>query len=119
MVEMRIAFIGDSLTVGKPGSSYFKILQRELPQDELVNMGRGNETVPSLRGRLYRTRFRGHLDLAFLWVGVNDVTSKVTLVMRLLVFRPAKDLAEFQTCYREILELVTRQAARAILVRRC
>ncbi|MEJ2353807.1 MAG: hypothetical protein P8Y03_28850, partial [Anaerolineales bacterium] len=71
------------------GSSYFKILPRELPQDELVNMGRGNETVPSLRGRLYRTRFRGHLDLAFLWVGVNDVTSKVTLVMRLLVFRPA------------------------------
>jgi hypothetical protein len=116
MVEMQIAFIGDSLTAGKPGVSYFKILQCELPQDELVNMGRGNETVPSLRKRLYRTGFPGHFDLAFLWIGVNDVTSKVNPVMRLLGFRPAKDMAEFQTCYREILDLVTRQATRVMLV---
>jgi threonyl-tRNA synthetase len=37
---VRIAFLGDSLTEGSPGASYFTLLRRRLPGHELRNMGR-------------------------------------------------------------------------------
>ena len=45
---MRIAFFGDSLTSGVPGSSYFAILRDRFPDDTLLNFGKGNDTVVSL-----------------------------------------------------------------------
>jgi hypothetical protein len=45
---MRIAFFGDSLTSGVPGSSYVAILRERSPDDTLVNNGKGNDTVVSL-----------------------------------------------------------------------
>ena len=71
---MNIAFIGDSLTQGIPGSSYFVILYNELPQHRLLNLGKGNDTIVSLYRRVAHMRFGGTpFDVAFLWVGVNDV----------------------------------------------
>lgn len=70
---MRIAFIGDSLTEGFPGCSYVKILQRRLPEHALINMGEGNDTVVSLHHRVTHMVLEENFDLAFLWVGVNDV----------------------------------------------
>ena len=68
---MRIAFIGDSLTEGWPGESYLERLRELLPADELLNRGRAGDTIVGVE-----LRMRGDglepVDLAFIWVGVND-----------------------------------------------
>jgi len=68
---MRIAFLGDSLTEGWPGAAYFPLLRKRLPHLELLNLGRAGDTVVDL---LSRVTHRGldPVDLAFIWVGVND-----------------------------------------------
>ena len=68
---MQIAFLGDSLTEGRPGAAYFPLLQRLLPRHELLNLGRAGDTVADL---LRRVAHRGlePVDLAFVWVGAND-----------------------------------------------
>src|SRR5450759_2789641 len=68
---MQIAFLGDSLTEGWPGAAYFPLLQKRLPRHELLNLGRAGDTVVAL---LRRVTHRGldPVDLAFIWVGVND-----------------------------------------------
>jgi lysophospholipase L1-like esterase len=68
---MRIAFLGDSLTEGRPGAAFFPLLERRLGQHRLLNLGRAGDTVADL---LQRVTVRGldPVDLAFLWVGVND-----------------------------------------------
>ncbi len=45
---MKIAFFGDSLTKGIPGTAYFQLLRQNLPQHELLNFGKGGDTVASL-----------------------------------------------------------------------
>ena len=51
---MQIAFLGDSLTEGWPGAAYFPLLQRRLPQHELLNLGRAGDTVVDLLRRVTR-----------------------------------------------------------------
>jgi lysophospholipase L1-like esterase len=68
---MKIAFLGDSLTEGWPGAAYFPLLARRLPRHELLNLGRAGDTVLDLRRRVTRGGL-GPVDLAFIWVGVND-----------------------------------------------
>jgi lysophospholipase L1-like esterase len=135
---MRIAFIGDSLTAGRPGSAYFEILRERLPEHELVNLGRGNDTVASLHrrigglhrrigglhrriGGLHLDAEKGHpFDLAFLWVGVNDVVENPQWLVRLanaLIGQPrARDLDEFRAYYRKTLDLLCRCAQHVIAV---
>ena len=66
-----IAFLGDSLTEGRPGAAYFPLLQKRLPRHELLNLGRAGDTVADLLRRVTR-RGLDPVDLAFIWVGVND-----------------------------------------------
>ncbi|MCX6365000.1 MAG: SGNH/GDSL hydrolase family protein, partial [Actinobacteria bacterium] len=68
---MQIAFLGDSLTEGWPGAAYFPLLQKRMPQPVLLNLGRAGDSVADL---LLRATHRGldPVDLAFIWVGVND-----------------------------------------------
>ena len=118
---MKIAFIGDSLTAGIPGSSYFTILRERLPDHALVNLGRGNDTVVSLYRRIARRRLGDEqFDLAFLWVGVNDVGGEGSWLFRVantLRRQPrAKSLAEFRAYYRRTLDLLCRHARRVIAV---
>ncbi len=68
---MRIAFLGDSLTEGRPGESFLARLRALLPGDELLNYGRAGDTVPALLARLERTALEP-VDLAVVWIGVND-----------------------------------------------
>lgn len=42
---MKIACIGDSLTDGKPGVSFVKILKKRFPEIRFVNLGKAGETV--------------------------------------------------------------------------
>ena len=118
---MKIAFIGDSLTKGIPGSSYFAILRNELPQHRLINLGKGNDTVVSLYCRLSRTRLSGTpLDMAFLWVGVNDIgrdSSWASRIANRLRRQPrSRDLDDFQAHYQKTLDRLCRHADRIIAV---
>jgi lysophospholipase L1-like esterase len=69
---MNIAFLGDSLTAGWPGAAFLPLLQRRLPQHDLVNRGRAGDTVGDLLRRLQACTL-DPVDAAFVWVGVNDV----------------------------------------------
>jgi lysophospholipase L1-like esterase len=119
-VPMRIAFFGDSLTSGIPGSSYVSIMRRRLPGYTLVNLGKGNDTAVSLHRRVAAMRFDGPFDLAFLWVGVNDVFGHSVWVHRtfntLMGQRRSRDLGEFRACYRATLDLLCQHAGRVVAV---
>jgi lysophospholipase L1-like esterase len=117
---MRIAFVGDSLTAGKPGSSYFAILRVRLAGHTLVNLGRGNDTVVSLYRRLTQLRFGEPFDIAFLWIGVNDVArgSPWTFqAVSLLKRQPrARNVDEFRAYYEATLDVLRRYARRVVAV---
>ena len=74
---MKIALIGDSLTEGRPGVSFANMLKERFPKDSFVNLGKPGETVKSLYSRLTKTGLDDDFDLAFLWIGTNDVYSKL------------------------------------------
>ena len=69
---MRIACYGDSLTEGAPGVAYVDLLQKALPEHTIVNCGKGGATVRSLYQRLAIRKSLEYVDLAFVWIGVND-----------------------------------------------
>jgi lysophospholipase L1-like esterase len=118
---MRITFVGDSLTAGMPGSSYFAILRQQLPEHRLINLGRGNDTAISLYHRIARLRFDSEpLDIAFLWVGVNDVEGQGSWLPRAanaLRRQPrSKSPDEFRAYYQKTLDLLSCRARRVIAV---
>jgi lysophospholipase L1-like esterase len=112
---LKIAFIGDSLTEGLIGSSYFDILQNKLPRHELFNYGKGGETVISLYRRLQKIHMVSPLDMGFLWVGVNDVLVKTSwfspLKKRLRGQPWAKDHTQFRESYLRLLEFLHERIA--------
>ena len=81
---MKIAFFGDSLTEGFPGVSYFSLIKKKFPESELINYGKGGDTVISLLKRIESINLPSKFDFAFLWIGVNDVFVKVSRVYPLL-----------------------------------
>ncbi len=107
---MKIAFIGDSLTEGIAGVSYYDILQNKLSSHEFFNYGKGGDTVISLFRRVHKMGFSTSMDIGFLWIGVNDVVVKTSWPLRLLKRlrkQPwAKDHAQFYQYYRSLLELL-------------
>ena len=68
---MRIAFLGDSLTEGRPGESFLDRLRPRLPDDVLQNHGRAGDTIPGLLARLDAGEL-GAAELAVVWIGTND-----------------------------------------------
>jgi lysophospholipase L1-like esterase len=116
---MKIALIGDSLTFGRPGASYAALLRRRLPSDSLLNLGRPNDTVISLHRRLARLRINKAWDLAFLWIGVNDVPGHDRWLYRayntLVGQRRARNMNEFRDCYRASLDLICTRARHVIV----
>jgi len=117
---MRIAFVGDSLTEGIPGSSFYAVLRKRLAGHTLVNLGKGNDTVISLYRRLTRLRFGDPFDITFLWIGVNDVVGgspwSFQVVNALLRKPHATSRDEFRAYYQATLDLLCRHARRVIAV---
>lgn len=109
---MRIGLIGDSLTEGRPGVSFFHLLQKQYPHMTFVNLGKPGESVKSLHSRLTKKNLE-NFDLAFLWIGVNDVYSKLLSVQAQPV---AKDHEEFKDYYQKVLECVLSSSKRIITV---
>jgi len=117
---MRIAFYGDSLTRGVPGISFLHVLASMLPQHELVNLGKGGDTVISLFRRIVRRGVHESSDLAVLWVGANDVLATVSrshwALKRLMRQPRARDLPEFREYYIRTLECLRSSAGMVLAV---
>lgn len=117
---MKIAFYGDSLTEGIPGASYFKLLQQRFPQDVLLNFGQGDDTAYSLRRRIVRQHLLRQTDLAFVWIGTNDIPFKVSPVVdaaKRLRGKPwAATPEQFREHYRALLDLLAPPTAHLIAV---
>jgi len=107
---MKIAFFGDSLTEGIVGASFFDILAKKLPEYEMLNFGKGGDTVISLFHRLHEIDFKSPIDIGFLWIGVNDIfvkTSWFSPMRKRLRGQPwAKNHLEFQEYFRSILKFL-------------
>lgn len=117
---MKIAFFGDSLTEGFPGVSFIDLLKNKFPHHELLNYGKGGDTVISLFKRMEKISFPTPFDIAFLWVGVNDVFVKTSWsypIIKTLRRQPwAKDRETFGNCYRNLLHFLLPKAKRLFTV---
>ncbi len=107
---LEIAFCGDSLTEGFPGTAYLDLLVQRFPRHHLYNYGKGGDTVKSLFTRLQKTALDNPFDIIFLWIGVNDVLVDVSplypTIKRLRRQPWAKNQDEFLQDYRHLLELL-------------
>lgn len=110
---MKVALIGDSLTEGRPGVSFVNILKEKFPSDSFVNLGKPGETVKSLYSRLIKTGLDSDYDLTFLWIGTNDVYSKLLKVQAQPV---AENHDEFKRLYQQVLEIVIPSTKKVVTV---
>lgn len=110
---MKIGLVGDSLTEGRPGFSFLNILSEKYPDDTFDNLGKPGETVKSLHTRLTKTRLDSDYDLVFLWIGVNDVYSKLLSVQAQPV---TKDHEEFKEYYQDVLKLIMDSSHKVVVV---
>jgi len=117
---MKIAFFGDSLTEGIHGASYFGILKKKLPEHELLNFGKGGDTVISLYKRIQSLDMDSSFDMSFLWVGVNDIlvkTSWIYPILKRIRRQPwAKKLEDFDYYYRSLLDFLKKTSHHLVTV---
>jgi lysophospholipase L1-like esterase len=116
---MQIAFLGDSLTEGWPGAAYFPLLQRRLPLHELLNLGRAGDTVVDLLRRVTHGGL-DPVDLAFIWVGVNDAVMGAWDAAGDGAgsgWGRAERLTRIRGDYEELVEWTAARAARIVCVR--
>ena len=121
---MRIAFLGDSLTEGVPGASYFRILRKRLRADgapgadELFDLGRAGDCVADLYARVRHTGLTP-VDLAFLWIGTNDAAIGEWSPWAFEAFEPVAwptTLDHVATVYARLLGWVTERAVATVCV---
>jgi lysophospholipase L1-like esterase len=110
---VKIGLIGDSLTEGRPGVSFYKILKGKYPNEIFINLGKPGETVKSLYNRLSKTTLDTDFDLIFLWIGVNDVYSKLLKVQAQPV---SNNREEFEDYYKRIIEWIKAYSKKVIVV---
>jgi lysophospholipase L1-like esterase len=78
---MRIVFLGDSLTEGREGASYLRMLAEwvagtpDLRGVELINAGVGGDTVLNLARRVERDVAPHDPDWVVVFAGANDCTT--------------------------------------------
>lgn len=110
---MKVALIGDSLTEGRPGISFVTLLSQKYPIITFDNLGKPGETVTSLYTRLSKTKIEREYDLVFLWIGVNDVYSKLLKVKPQPI---VKNHYEFAERLGNILDLLSKFTKRIVVV---
>jgi lysophospholipase L1-like esterase len=83
------------------------LLKKKYTEHELLNHGKGGDTVISLLKRLKSLSFEAPFDITFLWIGVNDVlvkTSRTYPIIKFLRGQPwAKSHADFRRHYQNLL----------------
>jgi lysophospholipase L1-like esterase len=117
---LKIAFYGDSLTVGLPGASYVDVLRRRLSGHTMLRYGRINETAPSLYRYVVKRKLLEPVDITVLWVGTNDVAmpqSWAAAALKRIMGQPrARDPEAFGDRYRALLDLLSSQTRRIVAV---
>jgi len=115
---MNIACYGDSITRGFPGAAYVDALRRRLPDHTIINYGKGGDTALSLYQRVRRYNLLQPVDVAFVFVGVNDVLVHLTPTgptIKTVLGQPwAEDLDAFRSQYAGLLALIGEAAGRVI-----
>lgn len=106
---MKIAFWGDSLTEGWPGSSFFSILEKKFPEHQLLNFGRAGDTTITLYKRLIHANNLSEWDMAFLWIGTNDV-----FYYGSKLYKANED--HFKSYYFSIIHALLKQTGKIILI---
>jgi lysophospholipase L1-like esterase len=108
--KMTIAFFGDSLTEGAIGASYFKILEKKLPEYNLLNYGKNGDPVVGLYKRMNKIVKNEKYNIAFVWIGANDIFVNIKWhfpIMKTLTFQPwAHNKIEFGSYYKKILDML-------------
>ncbi|PFE11797.1 GDSL family lipase [Bacillus cereus] len=112
-MKMKIGLIGDSLTEGRPGVSFVNILEQKYSSITFVNLGKPGESVKSMHTRLSKTKLDSNYDLTFLWIGVNDVYSKLLKVQAQPV---AEDHREFSDYFSKVLDMVIPSSEHVVVV---
>lgn len=115
---MRIAFLGDSLTEGFPGASYFRALRTRLDTEELLNLGRAGDCVADLYARVQHCGLE-RVDLAFVWIGTNDAAMGEWSAWAFEAFEPvswATTLDHITAVYGRLLAWVTERASATVCV---
>jgi lysophospholipase L1-like esterase len=115
---VRIAFLGDSLTEGWPGASYFRLLRPRLDDHELLNLGRAGDSVVDLLARLQHTGLEP-VDLAFVWIGTNDAAMGEWTSWSYEAFEPvswATTLDHIAAVYARLLAFVLARAPDVVCV---
>lgn len=117
---MRIAFLGDSITKGVPKVSYFEMLEETFKEYDLVNYGKGGDTVSSLTKRIKRINHLEEFDMVFVFVGVNDVYSKINKTHKILkTLRGqywSKSDAEFRLNYLDLIHYLDNKCKKIIII---
>lgn len=117
--EMKIAFLGDSITEGKPGVSYFDILKQELDEHDLSNLGKGGDTVKSLYRRIKKIDLSTY-DCIVLFIGINDVFGKLNRshkIVRILQNQvSSKNKDTFILEYKELLDHLLTYEKKIIVI---
>lgn len=107
---MKIAFLGDSITTGKPGVSFVEPFKTKYPNHEFLNYGKGGDTVISLLQRLQQMRIPQDIDVMILMIGINDVYVKTAWWQPLLKRRMnqpwVKNTQEFKESYQALLDFI-------------
>lgn len=78
-MDMNIAFLGDSITEGTHGVSYVDMVINAFPNHQIVNLGKGGDTVKSLFRRAKKIKHLEAFDIIVLFVGVNDAMGKMSV----------------------------------------
>ena len=113
---MKIAFFGDSLTEGIPGASYVKKVKQSLPQHQVLNYGKINDTPLSLYQRIRSQKLDQPVDVAFIFVGVNDLLIERSQVFSRIRQQWARTDDEFRQHYSVLLTAICGFARRVLCV---
>jgi len=117
---MKIVFMGDSITAAVPGVSFVEMVQAAYPEHEVLNYGKGGDTVQSILTRLKEMRIASEIDVIFLMIGVNDVfvnTGWWHPTLKRVMKQPwVKTKEEFYLAYHKLIEFLLPYTKQLVLL---
>lgn len=117
---MRIVFLGDSITEGVPGVSYVDTIRSANEDLDIVNRGKGGDTVASLLKRVEKMSDLESFDVFVLFIGINDIFGKLSWQYKFFKAlrnqKAAKDHIQFEEKYKELLTSLSTFNKKIIVV---
>ena len=108
-MNKRILFIGDSITEGKIGIGYVDIIQRNFPEFQCQNYGRGGDTLSGIFARLFKIlkTETEYYDVIVIEAGHNDLLLPyVKSKWKFTSIRKVTPLNKIESVYNNGLEMV-------------